>query len=121
MVKLAVDCFLSLSTVPLRWVTIVWFLVTLLACVGIGYSLAVRLFTHEWVRGWLTLFAGMLFLGGVQLFSLGVLGEYIGRIYTEIKQRPLFVIDELLQHPFVEGESTKPLAAHLSVKATAGS
>jgi dolichol-phosphate mannosyltransferase len=99
MINLAMDGIVSFSTVPLRVVTFIGFLSALLACAGIIYSFAVRLFTHEWVRGWFTLILAILFMGGLQMMSLGILGEYIGRIYTEIKQRPLFLIDEFLQHP----------------------
>lgn len=98
MVNLAVDGIVSFSTVPLRFVTLMGFFVAMLALVGIVYSLGVRLFTHEWVRGWFTLFLGILFMGAVQLISLGILGEYIGRIYTEIKRRPLYIVSELLRH-----------------------
>jgi dolichol-phosphate mannosyltransferase len=98
MLALALDGIVSFSAIPLRIVTVLGFLSAILACVGICYLLAVRLFTHEWVRGWATLWFGTLFLGGLQMICLGILGEYIGRIYTEIKQRPLFLLDELLRH-----------------------
>jgi polyisoprenyl-phosphate glycosyltransferase len=45
---------------------------------------------------WATLTAGMFFLGGVQLISIGILGEYVGRIHNEVKARPLYVVDRLL-------------------------
>lgn len=98
MLALALDGIVSFSTVPLKIVTLFGFLSAALSGIGILYSLAVRLFTHEWVRGWTTLWFGILFIGGIQMISLGVLGEYIGRIYTEIKQRPLYLIDEILCH-----------------------
>jgi len=97
MINLALDGIVSFSVVPLRFVTLLGFLTAALAMVGILYSVTVRLFTHEWVRGWFTLFIGILFLGAVQLISLGILGEYIGRIYTEIKHRPLYLVSELLR------------------------
>ncbi|WP_296402566.1 hypothetical protein [Zoogloea sp.] len=52
------------------------------------------LFTDIWVEGWTALMIAVLFLGGVQLISVGILGEYIGRIYNEIKGRPLYVVKE---------------------------
>ena len=51
------------------------------------------------IPGWSSLFSAILFLGGIQLICLGVLGEYIGRIYEEIKKRPLYVIDEEVNFP----------------------
>lgn len=47
-------------------------------------------------RGWASLFVAVLFMGGVQLLSLGVMGEYLGRIYTEVKRRPLYAVQERL-------------------------
>ncbi len=96
MLKLAVDGIVSFSTLPLRMVTIFGFLSAGLAFFGIFYSLGVRLFTHSWVRGWALSFIGMLFMSGVQLISLGILGEYVARIYTESKQRPLFLLSDHL-------------------------
>ena len=107
MVNLALDGIVSFSTVPLRLVTLVGFAAAAVAFLGILYSVAVRLFTHEWVRGWFTLFIGILFLGALQLISLGIVGEYIGRIYTEVKQRPLYLIGDLLQHRLARDEEDK--------------
>ena len=99
MVGLALDGVVSFSIVPLRFVTAAGFIAAFLAFLGIFYSLAVRLFTHSWVRGWALSFIGMLLMSGVQLVCLGILGEYIGRIYTESKQRPLFLVREVLRTP----------------------
>jgi glycosyltransferase involved in cell wall biosynthesis len=97
MIGLAMDGILSFSTVPLKFVTGIGFFSALIAFLGILYTLAVRLLTQSWVRGWAISFIGMLFVAGVQLLCLGILGEYIGRIYTESKQRPLFLVGECLQ------------------------
>jgi len=69
------------------------------------WALFVRLFTHHWVQGWATLFIGMLFLSGLQMISLGIMGEYLGRVYTEVKQRPLYVIASTLQARANEGQN----------------
>ena len=111
MVSLALDGIVSFSTVPLRLVTGVGFLAACLACVGIFYSVAVRLFTHEWVRGWFTLFIAILFMGGVQMISLGVLGEYIGRIYTEMKQRPLYIVSQIQTNRYSSPELKRKSAS----------
>lgn len=97
MLSLALDGIVSFSSVPLRFVTFVGFCSAALAFAGILYSLIVRLFSHWWVQGWAISFIGMLFMAGVQMFCLGILGEYIGRIYTESKQRPLFLIRDVIR------------------------
>ena len=88
---------LFLLTVPLRFVTVLGFVTAACATLGILYSLIVRIFTPHWVAGWATLILAVLFMGGVEMFCFGILGEYIGRIYTEIKQRPLFLVREVLE------------------------
>jgi dolichol-phosphate mannosyltransferase len=55
-----------------------------------------RLYTTDWVRGWASIFVAVLFMGGVQLVSLGIIGEYIGRIYGEVKHRPLYLLRDKL-------------------------
>ncbi len=99
MLGLALDGIVSFSTVPLRLVTFIGFFSALIAFLGIVYSIVIRLFTHSWVRGWAMSFIGMLFMAGIQLLCLGILGEYVGRIYTESKQRPLFLLREVLRAP----------------------
>jgi dolichol-phosphate mannosyltransferase len=99
MVGLALDGIVSFSVFPLRIVTAIGFLSAGGAFIGIVYTLWVRLLTHSWVRGWAISFIGMLFMAGVQMLCLGILGEYIGRIYTESKQRPLFIQCEIRRSP----------------------
>jgi glycosyltransferase involved in cell wall biosynthesis len=108
MLNLALDGIFSFSTVPLRFVTILGVLTSALAAAGIFYSLAVRIFTSHWVAGWATLILAVLFTGGVEMFCFGILGEYIGRIYTEIKQRPLFIVREMLELNVHAGEGKRP-------------
>ncbi len=103
MLALAIDGMVSFSIVPLRFVTMIGFIAAGLALAGIGYTIFIRLFTHSWVRGWAMSFIGMLFMSGAQMLSIGVLGEYIGRIYTESKQRPLYVLRETLASPADHG------------------
>ena len=97
MMKFALDGVTSFSTVPLRLATWIGFVIAGSASVGIVYALVARLFTKNWVSGWAGLFISVLFLGGVQLIFLGVIGEYIGRIYTESKRRPLYLVAEHLE------------------------
>ena len=98
MLKLAIDGILSFSIVPLRMVSFMGVATAVLSSIGILYALVLRLFTKVWVPGWTLLFIGMMFLGGMQMLGIGVAGEYIGRIYTEVKQRPLYLVREVLSH-----------------------
>ncbi|MGE0374278.1 MAG: glycosyltransferase family 2 protein [Planctomycetaceae bacterium] len=94
MLNFATDGLTSFSTFPLRIAT---YLGLLAAVSGIPYALwAVwaRVFTDTAVPGWSSLIVSILFLGGVQLICLGVLGEYVGRIYEEVKGRPLYIARE---------------------------
>lgn len=92
--QLALDGVLSFSLVPLRLAIWMGFGVAVLSCIGIVYVVIVRLTTSAWVQGWAMLMVALLFLGGVQMMFLGVIGEYIGRIYMESKRRPLYFIKE---------------------------
>ncbi|MBF0498417.1 MAG: glycosyltransferase, partial [Deltaproteobacteria bacterium] len=96
MLGLALDAIISFSIVPLKVAGWMGFLVSGLALMGIIYALILRLFTNIWVTGWTLLFIVILFLGGVQLISLGIIGEYVGRTYGEVKMRPLYVVLERL-------------------------
>jgi dolichol-phosphate mannosyltransferase len=86
----------SFSEAPLRAAMWLGFLACALAALGIVYAIIMRLFTTLWVTGWTALFIAVLFVGGVQLLSLGIIGEYVGRIYGETKRRPLYLVQERL-------------------------
>src|SRR5262249_43474404 len=94
MLRLALDAIFSFSTIPLRVATWVGLGASVAALAGIVYALFFRLFTRDWVPGWATVFIAVLFIGGVQLISLGIIGEYLGRVYGESKRRPLYVVRE---------------------------
>jgi polyisoprenyl-phosphate glycosyltransferase len=112
MLNLALDGIFSFSTVPLRFVTALGLITAAVATIGILYSLIVRIFTYHWVAGWATLILAVLFIGGVEMFCLGILGEYVGRIYTETKQRPLFLVREVLEAaPYNRGAPEKHLTS----------
>ena len=109
MLHLAMDGIASFSTVPLRVLAVIGFATAALAFLGIIYSLFVRIFTHNWVSGWATLFIAMLLMGGLQMISIGIVGEYVGRIYTEAKQRPLYLARSVLHRRTTVGER-EPIA-----------
>lgn len=94
MIKFALDGVLSFSTQPLRLATNFGFMVSALSGLLIFYALYKRFFTNDWVSGWTFLFTMTVFLGGIQLICLGIIGEYVGRIYGETKRRPLYILDE---------------------------
>lgn len=94
LVNLAIDGITSFTTAPLRITTYIGTFVSLVAFVYIAYLLVRPLFGVPTVPGYASTLAVILFLGGVQLLSLGIIGEYIGRIFNESKQRPLYFIEE---------------------------
>lgn len=94
MMSFALDGIFSFSTVPLRLVSYFGFFVSVLSMIGVVYAFYIKLFTVGVVPGWAAQWIGTLFLGGVQLLSLGIIGEYVGRIYGEVKSRPLYVVKE---------------------------
>jgi dolichol-phosphate mannosyltransferase len=92
LLRLAMSGWLGFSSMPLRFATVVG-MVTVGVCALYGaYALAQKLFGTTPPPGWTSLTLTILFLGGVQLLSIGILGEYIGRIYKQTQPRPLFVV-----------------------------
>jgi dolichol-phosphate mannosyltransferase len=94
MIRFATDGILSFSTKPLQLAITFGMCTSFIALLGIINTLAVRLTTSHWVAGWAEIMTAVLFLGGVQLICVGILGEYIGRIYNEVKRRPLYVVQD---------------------------
>ena len=94
MLKFAIDGVLSFSYVPLKIASAFGFLCAAVSFAFMLYGLIQKSFYPETVvPGWASTFSAILFVGGVQLICLGILGEYIGRIYEEVKKRPLYVIE----------------------------
>lgn len=95
MMKFAIDGILSFSQVPLRFSSAIGLLCSGISFLFILYGLLEKYLSPETtIQGWASIFVASLFLGGVQLMSIGILGEYLGRIYEEIKGRPLYIIGE---------------------------
>ena len=94
MLRLAMDGILSFSSKPLQISIGLGLASAFMAIMGMVYAILVRVFTDNWVEGWAAIMVAVLFVGGIQLISVGVLGEYVGRIYGEIKRRPLYVVSE---------------------------
>jgi len=95
MVKFALDGITSFSTVPLKLATWLGYAASAFAFLYL-ISVFVQKALGYTIQGWATIMVAMLFLGGVQLICLGIMGEYIGRIFNEIKPRPMYVIEDQL-------------------------
>ena len=94
MIALALDAVTSFSIAPLRFITGIGFLVFLLS-IGMGvWTLWVKLFTTHAVPGWASTMLPIYFLGGIQILCIGVLGEYLGKVYQETKGRPRYIIEK---------------------------
>ena len=92
--RLALDGITGFSTLPLRIWAYVGIVIASLAFVYGSFILLRTLIAGNDVPGYASLIVTILFLGGIQLISLGVIGEYIGRLFVEAKQRPIYLVDE---------------------------
>lgn len=92
MVRFAFDGITSFSTFPLHVATILGSLVSFFSFIYGAYAISIRMFTREAVPGWTSILVAVLFLGGAQLLCLGIIGEYLNRVYTETKARPIYII-----------------------------
>lgn len=93
MLNLALNGITSLSVKPLRYITSIGLIMAFISFLFIVWAVAARVAGHT-VAGWTSLVGIMAMIGGIQLFCLGIIGEYIGKIYSEVKQRPKYIIEE---------------------------
>ncbi len=96
MLNLALNGITSLSVEPLRYITKIGFIMSILSVLVIIYAVVTRFFGFT-VAGWTSLLGVMALIGGIQLFCLGIIGEYIGKIYSEVKQRPKYIIEKITE------------------------
>lgn len=111
MLGLAIDGITSLSIKPIRMISTLGVLLALSAFFLMLWSVG----THLWgntVPGWASTTSIVTFIGGIQLFSLGVIGEYIGKIYLETKRRPRYIISENTDQNIISASSTSSLTPH---------
>lgn len=94
LISLAIDGITSFTTAPLRMSAVMGFIVSLVAFIYMCFVLFKTIFIGEDVQGYPTLVILILFIGGVQLISLGIIGEYLGKIFNETKNRPVYVVGE---------------------------
>ena len=107
LIRYAADAMLSFSIKPLRAATWLGFLVSIVAFALATFYVVTFFAWHKQISGFTTEIVCILFLGGVQLISVGILGEYIGRIYEEVKQRPLYIVRERIGFEPAEPDAGK--------------
>ena len=97
MLALAMEGITSMTITPLRLIASLGFVICLFSLVAAFYVLVMK-FTDNTVEGWPSIILSIFFMGGVQMLSLGIIGEYVGKIYLETKQRPRFHVESFLKH-----------------------
>ena len=112
----ALEGVTSFSTAPLRVATYLGLLTAALAFVYAAWIVVKALLWGDPVAGWPTMMTVILLLGGVQLMALGTIGEYLGRLYEESKQRPLYLVDRLVDRPVDRSTEFPPPAAGVSLR-----
>lgn len=97
MMRLAIDGITSFSTVPLRLFVQIGFAVSFFSIIGIIYAITLRIFfPHITVSGFTLTIISIYFIGGIQMMMLGVLGTYIGQIFSEVQNRPLYIVSSVI-------------------------
>jgi dolichol-phosphate mannosyltransferase len=103
MVRFSVDAITSFSQLPLQLATSLGFFLAGISLIGILIAVILRVFTHA-IIGQTTTLIMVLFIGGIQLIFLGIIGEYLGRIYDEVRARPLYIVRRVIG----DGEESEP-------------
>ena len=106
MLGLAIDGITSLSIKPIRFITGIGLFVAILSFIGVIWSV-VQYFLHNSIIGWSSTVSIICFIGGIQLISLGVIGEYIGKMYMETKARPRYIISQRTYDPQEETKTAR--------------
>lgn len=94
MLKFAIDGITAFSNIPLKIATYVGLTVSAISFLIILYALYSKYILHDVVDGWSSIIISITFIGGVQLLTIGIIGEYLGRIGIDVKKRPLYIIEE---------------------------
>ncbi len=111
MIGFAISGITSFSVTPLRIAAALGVFVSILAVLSLGHTIFSWLFLDT-VSGWTSVMTGMLVLSGVQLLVLGIIGEYLGRVYVEVKKRPLFLIDTIVRNGDASAVQTAEIQHH---------
>lgn len=94
MFRFAIDGITSFSNMPLKVASLMGFVVSGIAFAIMLYALYIRFFHNDYVQGWTSMILSVMFIGGIQLVCVGIIGEYISRISTNIRQRPLYITNK---------------------------
>jgi polyisoprenyl-phosphate glycosyltransferase len=108
MLKFALDGITSFSTLPLKLATWLGYAASLFAFLY-ACSVFIQKALGYTIQGWATIMVSVLFLGGIQLICLGIIGEYIGRIFNQVKRRPLYIIEEIYNSHSIVDNAQSPL------------
>jgi len=111
MLRFALDGITSFSHLPLQLATYVGFVIAGLSVIGIILTIILRLSGSQAFLGQASTLVAVLFIGGIQLISLGIIGEYLGRIYNEVKRRPLYIVREALGFAYAAAAPGRPTSA----------
>ncbi len=95
MLAFAIDGITSFSVKPIRMITSLGFILFFISLITLIYSIVIKILGHA-SSGWASIICSIWMIGGIQLLSLGIIGEYIGKIYNETKARPRFIIEEFI-------------------------
>jgi glycosyltransferase involved in cell wall biosynthesis len=98
MIALAFDGLTSLSSIPLRLITYAGLILFLTSILLGAWAFSASVFTNKTIPGWASTVLPIYFIGGVQIFSIGIIGEYVSKIFNEVKQRPRFIISDTVGH-----------------------
>jgi len=107
MINFAIDGITSFSVAPLRVITVIGFVIFSMSLIMIVYIFWVWLFSNSAVPGWASTTLPIYFLGGIQILFIGILGEYLGKTYQEIKGRPRYLIEESVNTSIKSNEINK--------------
>ncbi len=119
MLRFSLDAISSFSSLPLQLATLLGFLISTLAFVAIPVVIVLRIL-GSYLPGFSSLTIAVLLLGGIQLIAIGIIGEYVGRIYDEVKGRPLYLVRGQRNLPAPDGHEPAPAAVFAPARAGTG-
>jgi len=98
LIQLAITAFLSFSSAPVRLVSVLGLISSVVAIISGSIIVGIKILTNWAIPGWASTMSALAFGSGIQLLCLGIIGEYIARIYEEVKERPLYMVDQILEN-----------------------